>query len=951
MLNSFACGCADEPRGAGRRQVRQGLDGMLSKTIIRVAWLVLGLWLGAAVGLAQNTPREVRALAQQALMKGEFEAAAGYLTQLVEWYKDSDGEQTIAGMELVYFNLGLCYYLTGQFGTAEGRFGDYLKRYPKGFKASEASVYIGDAQRYSNDLKKAAETYEQTIRKYELDDDWLSDVLCSLARCALADGDWKRALPYLERARVVAPDFRRANWASTLLVTAYLKEFELEKVFDLIPILMQPGSFASRSIAFNMAALEAADLLFADERYREALWLYRLVYSREVIDNRSKRHLEMLKFEAEEFREASGMYRELLRAQEAIAEAEAELEALQQVENYDSELFFRMARSYMETRRYREARTLFVYLHGTVDGEAAEEALYLAFTCALQVQPWEKAFGLGHDYLRKYPGGVYYDGVSLSVGQMYATLKDWPQVIAVLTEAVTISPRHESMAECMFMIGYAHFMEEDFPQCISWLQRLNENYPGNDRQEEASYWLAMGLLFDKRYELAFTAFSAFLAGHPESIYVEDATFRRAVAVYGQSQYREAEELLAGFVASFPDSLLVGEALMMLGDVAGFFGELERAVERFQQAVDYELNIELYNYCCFRAGEILAELQKYPELVAHFRAYIERDREESNLPQAIYWVVKGLWQQDERQGALAYFMDCIKEYGADRSALGIDLLLEEWVGLSRQLTPEAATDAWRSLTRTMNEAAHAGQRTLELRLKRLMLFQPGVDDTARRILLDELVRPENLPVASPSVIELIMDEAAKRQDVELSLLAASTMVADFPETDYGIAARMRLAEVAIERQEYETAQAHLHVVREVFATNIEAAQALYLLAQIAMERRQFDEADKWYTEILGVREWRGPLWPAAIFGRGEAARLRSRHEQAAAFYERIYLLYGNYTEWVAKAYVQRAGCLLRLRKNREAKEVLEAMLANADLAARPEAAEAREMLAKLQGGQL
>lgn len=918
----------------------------LEKSFLRILLLVYCLY---AVGArAQDSPREVRAAAQQALVKGEYETAAALLLQLVEWYRESKDNETIAGMEMVYFNLGLCYYLTGQFGTAEGRFGDYVKRYPRGLRAMEASVYTGDAQRYAGDLDKAAGTYQAVLKKYDLDADWRTDVLCSLARCALARDDWETALPVLAQARGYAPDWARRNWAGTLLATAYLKQFELDKVFDLAPVLMQRQSFTTRSIAFNMAALETADQLFADEHYREALWIYRLVNSREVIETGSRQHLERLHEYAADLRAASGMYRELLRTQEAIGEAEAELEALKGVENYDNELRSRIARSYMETRRYREARRLFIFLHEILEGEPSEEALYLAFHCSTMVKPWDEAFARGDMYLAKYPGGTWYDAVSLTLGQMHAVQKEWALLIQVLSKALEVSPQHESIAECMFLLGYAHFMEERFPESVSWFRRLNGNYPGNDREEEAAYWIGMALLFDGKYELSLEAFNAFLAAYGESIYREDASFRSAVCAYGLSRYREAQEMLAAFNRDFPDSLLRGEATMMLGDIASYYGSLDEAVAHFQDAVGYELNIELYNYCCFKAGEILGDQGHFRELVEHFQAYIERNREESNIPQALHWVVRGLWMQDQRDAALDTFIDGVKRFGADRDALGVDVLLDEWIGLTRKLEPDAGSQAWRKLARTIQDLSATGNRTLVLRLKRLLLYRSGIEASEKLILLDEIVREENIGDASPAVLELIMDEAGRRGNAELNLAAAREIVVRFPETDYGIGARLKLAGAAIENREWDLAREHLQVVIENFATSQEAAQALYMMAQIHLERRQYDEADQCYVDILGVRQWRGPIWPAALFGRGECARLRGRYDKAAAFYERIYLLYANYADWAGKAYVKRAECLVKMNRTREAVEVLESALAQEGLQETDAWREASATLARIRG---
>jgi hypothetical protein len=61
------------------------------------------------------------------------------------------------------------------------------------------------------------------------------------------------------------------------------------------------------------------------------------------------------------------------------------------------------------------------------------------------------------------------------------------------------------------------------------------------------------------------------------------------------------------------------------------------------------------------------------------------------------------------------------------------------------------------------------------------------------------------------------------------------------------------------------------------------------------------------------------------------------------------MYQHYTKWTARAYLRRAECLRRMYQHEKAREVIEEMLANADLAGLPEAGQARELLGKLGGG--
>lgn len=911
------------------------------------------LLLAGATVLAQDSdlgPREARIQVNRLLTAGDYASAIPLLQQLIKWFSESKNKNIILEMEATYFHLGLCNFFLGRFAEANKGFDDYLKKYPRGAHCVEAAVYTGDGYRFSNDLAKAVKAYEHALATYPLDADWRADVLGSLVRCALAQDDWKTAIPLLQKLYTVAPDDARASWAATLLTIAYLRERQYDKIYNLVPYLLRPNSFASRSAAFNMAALEAGDELFAEEQYRDALWIYRLVFPKATIESRCQRHLTRLQKDAEILRQSGdGQYRELMRTQEYIAEVEAELKAIQEVQDYSEELAFRVARAYMETRRVWEARAAFLDLHQALEGDKAEEALSLAFHCSVQIEPWDEAFQIGEDYLGKYPEGRWYDQISLTMGQMHALKKDWPAVIELLTRVLAAHPKHESAAECLFLLGYACFMEEKYVEAVTWLRRLNTEYPEHDRVEEATYWLAMSLLFNKGYEQALKEFGDFLAGFPDSPYREDATYRHAVCQYGLSRFGPAEQELLRFVQAYPRSILAGEAWMMLADIVAnnpVAGNLQQAVRRYQKALEHELNIELYNYCSFRCGEMLSDLNDFPGLISHFQAYLKRDRPESNRPLAVYWIGKALWQMDKRAEALAYYRESLAAYGKDRMALGIDLILDEWIGRTKSAPPELADQAWKDLRELMAKAEAEQQTALLLRLQRGFLYRPGITDEAREGLLRQLVRAENLDVAPVVVLELIMDEAARRGDPDLGIKAAETIIRDFPETDTGLAARMHLARVYAERRQYDAAEAQLNVIRQVFATSPAAAEALLLLGRMYMEQKRFEDADRCFESILGVREWRGPLWPEALYGRGECARQRRQYDKAAAYYERIYLLYAHYRAWTAKAYLRRAECLVRLREPDKAREVVAEMLANPELKDSEEAKEAQTLLAEI-----
>jgi TolA-binding protein len=904
---------------------------------------------------AQASPRELQEEARIKMSTGDFMGAIPPLQQLIQLLGESANPQTVAGLEMTYYNVALCQFFTGSFQQAQEGFDTYLKKYKRAMKRQDALVYRADSMRLKNDLENAIKAYKDVLRQYQFSDDMLTDIHCSIARCHLAQDRWKEAMDSLMVVYRKSPDFLRRNWAATLLTTAYLKERDLDHIYALVPFLLQPDSLASRSVAFNLAALEAADNLFAEEFYRDALWVYRLVYPHDTVMVRGEEYLDRLREQAERIKHMPSNPRELMRVQENIGELEAELEALRGVDNYDLELHHRIAMGYMEMMRYREGREIFLYLHRTAEGRMAEEALFLAFRCSSFIQPWTRAFELGEQYIRKYPSGEFFDLLTLAMGQMYAKLQDWPAVIRHLTRTLEMSPKHQSAADCMFLLGYASFMEEKFEDAIRWLTDMNSKFPGNALEDEGVYWMGMSYLFNRQYEEAGKEFDRLLERYPNSTYVVDAGFRRAICDYGLARYEESDKRLASFVEAYPTNVLTGEAIMMRGDIAGTLGRLGDAVTHYQRAMGYDVNIEFYNHCAFQAGRVLSDAEQYDRLRSHFQSYLERNREGSNIPMAVYWVGVGLWNGGEEKGALRYYREAVEKHGKDRAALGIDLILDEWMGRIKRSRAEDAVAAWQELHSAEEKAVSDANEVMALRYQRILLYDQNLQPSKRQRILQRFATEGVLESASPAVLQTMLDMAQKDGRTNFAVKVAQYVVEKFPETDYALDARMTLARQfltlsasadAAQAHTYrQEAVKHLEVISEVYAASSEAAMSLLLQGQIHRDEQEWPKADECYKSVLGVKEWRN-VWPEALHGRGECAFSQKQYEQASAYFERIYVMYGHYAAWTAKAYLRRAECLRRLYQVGKAKEVLSEMLKNGDLAALPEAEEAKQLMEKL-----
>jgi TolA-binding protein len=921
-------------------------------------WAAALLCLAAPAAYGQASVNDLFKAVNMNMAKGAFAEVIPDIQQLVEWLGDSKKPDTRMRMRGIFFNLGVAHFFLGEFDPAQKAFEDYKRRYPRASAESlaTADLFIADCLRFRSRFKEAIKAYETALRTHKYNSILLADIHSSIARCHLAEGDWAAAMDPLMQVIMQPSDFIQYNWAATLLVTAYLKNLELEKIYPLVPLLLQRDSLASRSVAFNMAALEAGDELFATERYREALWVHRLVYPHDMVAVRSDEYLQTLRQRAEHLRETGGDARTLMRLQESIGELEEEIKAIAQIDNYDIELLFRVGRGYMESYRFWEAREVFLHLHRRGDKEMAEEALFLSFRCSTALLPWERAYEIGRQYMELYPSGDWFAMVTLAMGQMYAKEQNWPKVIEHLTKTLEMSPGHPAAAECMFLIGYASFMEELFAKAVGTFRQLNELFPQHDMLPDATYWTAMALMFDAKYDEAAPEFDKILQRFTESRYVEDSMFRRAVCDYGQGLYEDSDRRMAEFTTRFPESKLVAEATMMRGDLAAALGNIKEAVAFFRRAMtadEEHLNIEHYNHCAFKTAELLKDMGDYAQMREHFLAYLQRNREGANKPQAIYWIGRAMWNSGEQLEALQYYQEAVQEYGRDPKEVGIDLILDEWVSNSKQGGPEVERKAWNNLRLNLGKAAGKGQRALVLRLTRVLLYDPGIPPAERHRIVSGLLNEENIEHASPAVMQSMLDFAIERKQRDMARKIAARIIEDFTETDYALAARMTLARFAIEDAKaltslterdalFDEAIRHFDVVRSVHANTPEAGEALVALGWLHIEKRDYKAADEAFSAVLGPSAWRN-LRPEALYGRGEALFAQRLFLEATAYYERIYVLYSHYRDWTAKAYVRRAECLRRLFQYEKMEEVLREMLAQSDLADTEAGREAKKML--------
>jgi tetratricopeptide (TPR) repeat protein len=122
------------------------------------------------------------------------------------------------------------------------------------------------------------------------------------------------------------------------------------------------------------------------------------------------------------------------------------------------------------------------------------------------------------------------------------------------------------------------------------------------------------------------------------------------------------------------------------------------------------------------------------------------------------------------------------------------------------------------------------------------------------------------------------------------------------------------------------------------------------AKTLVKLNKLDPAYQEYDQIARTKEWR-VSWAESLFMMGQIEELRKEYAKAIAFYIRVYIAHQKYKDWMSKAYLQNARCLVLLdgeENKKKAIATLEEFLRRQDVRDQPEYKAGQDEIRKLGG---
>ncbi|MCF7849952.1 MAG: tetratricopeptide repeat protein, partial [Kiritimatiellales bacterium] len=757
-------------------------------------------------------------------------------------------------------------------------------------------------------------------------------------------------LPLSEVFKLAKKDAVRSG-AAVMLVTCYVREGDFENLFKFLPYCDES---ARHDVGLNVALIEAGDKNYSDEEYGRALLLYRLVLLKTDLITHYETQIKKIKASAKRFAAGSGQslddYKADMRKKKLrMTRMEEQLKVIQEFQDYDLDVAVRIAQCYADLRRIWPAYTIYKHIYTDFpEHKLAEQSRFSAFAVLLGEHEFEMALVEGYAYVDLYPGGQYAEDVTLNLMQVHMQNTEVDKAMAIGQRALELFPAHRYVDQIKYLMGYIRFSKQDYADALGLFTDVVEQFPNSIYGEAADYWQAMCYLFLGRFEEGLAAFQEYL-GDPRyepKQFGEDATYRMGICQYGVGQYPESEATFRTFAETYPSSDLVSEAYSMIGDLRAAEADLDVALEFYGKGRETAISIDQVNYSVFQSAKVLELEKRFEEIIVLMQEYLDEWGEEGNFAGAGYWLGKCYKAQGDYPKTLDIYLQTIADYGNKPEHDSIDLILKELIN-------DYKSDEWKQyrgdmiekLTIQLDGTRSNREKTLRLRLQ--TLFAYVTEGAERHKYVMSIVKKDNITSSGPLTLVLMAQEGNTLAQYDLVHEAYKHFMSKYEESDLLVDVMNAELDAIMGEERYEDALAMVEEITSRFGYSVEVGWTRKRKGDAHRFMEQYDDAIKTYNELFAVREWRGPLTPEALYWIGVCKQKQGKSEEAFAFFQRVYVLYQEYTQWVAPSYDGSIDCLTKLGRTQDVIKTYEEMVANEAIAKTPQGKKALQALRKLQ----
>lgn len=829
-------------------------------------------------------------------------------SQLISEALDSQPPLAAAQREELLFWRGVCLMQSEDNAGARNALEAFSSEFPTATKASEAQLLLGTSFLLEGQFAEAADHFALIKPRLQPVDRGRATVLQLYALLEAGDNDAALAL--------VVDEFPRLHE------------------------MLQIATFQTLALQLGSNFLEAG-------RMRDAILCLQRVWSRDRLVTHQQTRLKNLEdaLAAAEAQPRSDAYRKF-HLKQMIAKVRRELDNFEKLEEFDAALRLRLATAFLGMRRYREAALILEEMLAKMPPSPIVEAASVTLVQAwMETGRWSRVTESAALFEEKFPKSEQLPLVMYLAGTAQQRDNDQDAAIATFDGIIKKYPKSDFAARAYFMRGFSMLLAEKNPEAVVAFEEFAKNHPDHELREAATYWRGMGFSLNKQHEKSRAAMDEYLATYPQGASAGLALFRKAYGAHSMMDYPLSIEEMSDYLAKYPGHETNDEALVLLGDALMNEGEIDRGIAAYKRI--NPSNTRFFEEGWFKIGKALRLLEDTDGMRAHFQQFREEHARSPRVAEAIYWIGWTHRQAEEPEKARVVYWEAIDELGNDPSIRSVEDLFP---ALARLYRGGEEQRQYVTQLRDLHERAETNEETT---LAMRALWAQGqayarTDPNRARELMVQAGALADVPNTNPLIladIALAMQETGRINESEE---VWRDLVKWNPRAAQKDRAFASLAEIELQRGRERAALDWIERFENETNGSVLAASMFLTKGRLLVDRGDYPGARAAFEAVLTAPAATGQLKAESLFLTGETFMAENKPELAIPYFQRIYIMHGRWSDWVARAYFRSGEAFEQLKDVEAARKTYDEMTRVDAIQSLPEVEKGRSRLEALGG---